>query len=215
MKASLYCAILSICATQLLAQKPAAAPATQTHSSEIGFSYTLPTDWEVVDMSQSLAAEQQKAQQTAGSDAEKRGVACIQIALTAHHGSPGSMVVAVQLPLACVGAEMTDKDIPGFGTGAAQGIEQGFDVGDPVAGSYSLGSHNVWISRARGFPKGHPELAYTVETVCSLVKKGAVCWMALAADDAALATFEHGLVTLDGEKPVALVPADAFQKKPS
>jgi hypothetical protein len=38
--------------------------------------------------------------------------------------------------------------------------------------------------------------------------------MAVAADDAALKTFEHGAVTLDDEPPVALVPATAFDKKP-
>jgi hypothetical protein len=55
---------------------------------------------------------------------------------------------------------------------------------------------------------------YTVETVCSVLKKGAVCWMAMAADKAGLQTFENGAVTLDGEVPAALVPATAFQKKP-
>jgi hypothetical protein len=39
--------------------------------------------------------------------------------------------------------------------------------------------------------------------------------MAIAADDAALQSFEYGAVTLDGEVPVSLVPADAFVKKPS
>jgi hypothetical protein len=53
-----------------------------------------------------------------------------------------------------------------------------------------------------------------VETVCSILKKGAVCWMAIAADDAALQSFEHGAVTLDSEVPAPLVPADAFVKKP-
>jgi hypothetical protein len=55
---------------------------------------------------------------------------------------------------------------------------------------------------------------YTVETVCSVLKKGAVCWMAMAADKAGLQTFENGAVALDGEVPAALVPATAFEKKP-
>jgi hypothetical protein len=39
--------------------------------------------------------------------------------------------------------------------------------------------------------------------------------MAIAADDAALQTFEHGAVTLGSEAPTSLVPVDAFVKKPS
>jgi hypothetical protein len=73
----------------------------------------------------------------------------------------------------------------------------------------------VWIERAKGTSKSHPELAYTIEVVCSLVKKAAVCWMAMAADDAALRVFEHGVVTLDGDSAGALVPPTAFDKKPS
>ena len=73
----------------------------------------------------------------------------------------------------------------------------------------------MWIERAKGTPHDNPNAAFTVEIACSLLKKGAVCWLALAADDAGLQTFEHGLVTLDSEAPIALVPADAFAKKPS
>jgi len=65
----------------------------------------------------------------------------------------------------------------------------------------------MWVERARGVLKDHPEVTYTVETVCSVLRKGAVCWMAMAKDDAALETFEHGAVSLDGEAPAALVPA--------
>jgi len=165
-------------------------------------------------MSASLSAAQKKAQQAAGDDELKRGAACMQIALTAHHGSPGSMIAAVVLPSECMGKEMSPTDLPGFGIAATQGIQMGFDVGDPLLAEYSLGSHKVWAARAKGNPAGHPELPYTVETVCTLVKKGAVCWMALAADDAALTTFEKGSVTLDKEAPTHLVPATAFVKKP-
>jgi len=110
---------------------------------------------------------------------------------------------------------MTESDLPGMGSGAMEGIEQNFDVSEPNYGVYSLGSHSLWIERTKGTLKGHPEAKYTVETVCSILKKGAVCWMAIAADDAALQSFEHGAVTLDGEVPAPLVPADAFVKKPS
>jgi hypothetical protein len=124
-------------------------------------------------------------------------------------------VVAVVLPFACLGAEMTDKDLPGMGSGAMEGIQQNFDVAEPLFGVYSLGSHSLWIERVKSTLKDHPEAQYTVETVCSILKKGAVCWMAIAADQAALDIFEHGAVVLDGEAPAALVPANAFVKKPS
>jgi hypothetical protein len=53
-----------------------------------------------------------------------------------------------------------------------------------------------------------------VETVCSILKKGVVCLVTMAADDAALQAFENGAVTLDDDAATALVPADALQKKP-
>jgi hypothetical protein len=53
-----------------------------------------------------------------------------------------------------------------------------------------------------------------METVCSVLKKGVVCWMTMAADDAVLQTFENGAVTLDDDAATALVPADALLKKP-
>ena len=166
-------------------------------------------------MSSTLPAAQQQAQQRATTETEKRGAACTQIALSARQGSPASTVVAVVLPFACLGADMTERDLPGMGSGAMEGVEQNFDVSEPNYGVYSLGSHSLWIERTKGTLKGHPEAKYTVETVCTILKKGAVCWMAIAADDAALQSFEHGAVTLDGEVPVPLVPADAFVRKPS
>ena len=218
MRAYLLTALLVLSGASLLAQAQAhatAATAHHTYTNAVGFSYSFPSDWEVVDMSATLPEAQQQAQQNATTDDEKRGAACTQIALSARHGSPASTVVAVVLPFSCLGAEMTDKDLPGMGSGAMEGIQQNFDIAEPVYGVYSLGSHSVWIERAKGTLKGHPELQYTVETVCSIMKRGAVCWMAIAADDAALETFEHGAVTMGREAPTALVPADAFVKKPS
>ena len=218
MKAYMLAAVAVLCGVPLLAQSPASAPAVaspRTYTNDIGFSYSFPVDWEVVDMSSTLPAAQQQAQQSATTEVEKRGAACTQIALSARHGSPASTVVAVVLPFACLGAVMSESDLPGMGSGAMEGIQQNFDVSEPDYGVYSLGSHGVWIERTKSTLKGHPEAKYTVETVCSILKKGAVCWMAIAADDAALQSFEHGAVTLDGEVPAPLVPADAFVKKPS
>lgn len=156
-----------------------------------------------------------QATQSATSDEEKKGVECVQVVLTARHGAPASVIVEVALPFGCFGQEMTEKDLPGFASGASEGLNQTFDIGQPVYGSYALNSHNMWIERAKGTPKGHPELPYTVEIACGLLKKAAVCWMTMAADDAALGTFEHGAAVLDGEAAAALVPATAFNNKPS
>jgi hypothetical protein len=217
MKPFVFIALLAFSCSALFAQPHASAKpsaALHTSTSDVGFSYSLPADWEFVDMSASLSALQKQTQQTAGDDELKRGAACMQIALTAHHGTPGSMIAAVVLPSDCMGKEMAPTDLPGFGIAATQGVQMGFDVGDPLLAEYSLGSHKVWAARAKGNPAGHPEMPYTVETVCTLVKKGAVCWMALAANDASLATFEKGSVALDKEAPTALVPTSAFVKKP-
>jgi hypothetical protein len=210
MKARLFATFLILCAAPLVAQ----APAAQAHASDIGFSYSLPSDWEVVDGKPSLPGVQEQAAKTAKSEDEKKGIACVQVALTARHGDPASVVVVVALPFDCFGQTMTEKDLPGFASGASEGLKNTFEISNPVHASYSLGTHSLWIERASGALKDNPEVKYTVETVCSILKKGAVCWMAMAADDAGLQTFEHGAVALDGEAATILVPASAFAKKP-
>jgi hypothetical protein len=212
-------ACLLLCASPISAQAPAATPAQaaptqQAHASDLGFSYSIPSDWEVVDTKPSLPVVQRQMEKAAISDAEKKGVSCVQIALTARHGSPPSVVVVVALPFDCFGQTMTGKDLPGFAQGVAEGLTQTFDISDPVFGAYSLGAHSLWIERSKGSLKDHPEVQYTVETVCSVLKKGAVCWMALASDKEALGIFEGGAVNLDGDAQPALVPATAFEKKP-
>lgn len=201
---------LLFCTPALTAQ----APATQTHASEVGFSYSLPADWEVVDTKPTLPQVQQEVAKTAKSEGEKKGIACVQVALTARHGDPASVVVVVALPYDCYGQTMTEKDLPGFGSGASEGLKNTFDITSPMRGTYSLGTHSLWIERATGTLKDDPKVKYTVETVCSVLKKGAVCWMVMAADDTALRIFEQGEVGLDGEALAALVPSSAFQKKP-
>ena len=199
----------------MLAQAPAPNPTPESHASDLGFSYSIPTDWEVVDTHPMLPAVKQQQSQTATSEDEKKGIECVQIALTARHGTPASVVVVMELPFACFGQQMTEKDLPGFAQGASEGLKKTFNISDPVYGAYTLGTHNLWIERAKGTVIDHPEATYTVEIACSLLKKGAVCWMAMAADGAALQTFENGSVTLDGEAPAALVPQTAFETKPT
>jgi hypothetical protein len=217
MKTSLLTVLTLLCGLPLTAQNPApapAAPASQTHTSALGFAYGIPADWEVVDTRPSLPGVQREVAKTAKSEEEKKGIACVEVALTARHGDPASVVVVVALPYACYGQTMTDKELPAFGSGASEGMKNTFDISDPIQGAYTSGTHSVWIQRASGTLKDGPNNKYTVETVCSVLKNAAVCWMAMAADEDGLRTFEHGAVTLDGDSPVALVPAGAFQKKP-
>jgi hypothetical protein len=212
--------------TQTLPQpapQPTTEPTTEsanpspssTHTSELGFAYSVPTDWTVVDNSSTLPDVKQQAQQNATSAEDKKGEACVQIPLTARHGDPTSLLVVVQLPFDCLGQAATEKDLPGFADGASEELKKRFDFSDPSYGSYSLGTHAMWIERIKGTLKDHPESAYTVEIACSVLKKGAVCWMAMAADHEALEVFEKGPVALEGEAPKALVPSTAFDKKPA
>ena len=211
MKVWSYPVFLILVAVPLLAQ----APKPLVHSSDLGFTYAIPSDWQVVDASATLPTVQQQVTQNAGSDDTKKGISCVQVALTARHGDPASVIVVLALPYACFQPEITDKDLPGFASGASEGVKQILDMTDVVTASYSLGSHSVWIERAKGTAKAKPDVHVSVETACTLLKKAAVCWMTTATDDAAMQTFEHGAVTLDQEAPTALVPATAFEKKPS
>lgn len=184
-----------------------------THTSqELGFSFALPADWQVMDTS---ALAKEEARQSAQDADEKKGLGCAQVGLTARHGNPPSVITEVALPFDCFGEKMSQADLPGFASSASTGLQQNFDLGEPAYGSYSLGSHPFWIERVRGSVKGQPEMPYTIEIACSIANKAAVCWMTMAADASALTTFEQAPVSLDGDMPAALVPAGAFDKKPS
>jgi hypothetical protein len=178
-------------------------------NTEIGFSYQLPPDWTATPTkpkpSDTLAP---------GAPTPPKGTGCIQIPETVRHGDPASVIVVVALPFGCYGQTMTGDDLASFGSGAADGLKQTFDLAGPVQRTYLLGTHTFWVERAKGNPKGHNELQYTVEIACGVLKKGAVCWMAMAADDAGLRTFEQMPVELDGEPATPLVPATAFIKAP-
>ena len=211
----LTCAIFLLCAAPLVGQSSPAAVATiksVVHTNDIGFAYALPSDWNVLDMAPALPVIKQNNTQKAESDAEKKGVNCAQIALTARKGQPASVVVVMALPFDCFGQRMTDNDLPAFGMGAAEGIQRKFNVSTPAYSAYSLGGHNFWIERAQGTLKEHPEVQYTVEATCTILKKGAACWLMLAADDDALRTIEKGAIILDGDTAPELVPATAFTK---
>jgi hypothetical protein len=130
--------------------------------------------------------------------------------MTAKHGNPASVIVVTALPFSCYGQTMTVSDLANVGGGASEGMKQTFDLTEPQQATYSLGSHTLWIERAKGTPKTHAESSFTFEIACTVLQKGAVCWMTMAADAASLKDFEQSKVTLEGEPPTALVPASAF-----
>jgi hypothetical protein len=142
MRALIPAAIFLISSGALTAQTPAASPATAAHSysTNLGFSYDLPSEWEVIDTQGNLSQAKEQAAQNAASEAEKKGLACVQMGLTARHA--GSVIVDVALPFDCFGQQLSEAEIPGFGEGASQGVKQSFDIGDPTYGTYTLGSHH-------------------------------------------------------------------------
>jgi len=212
-KARLLAFSLVLLSAPLPAQAPATgAPAFHTYSNPLGFSYAIAADWEVADSQTVSTQARDKAAQSATSEAEKKGVACVQVGLTARHGDPASVIVEVALPFDCYGQQFTQDEMPGFGAGVAEGLKQNFDLGDPQVITYASGAHHLWSERVYGTPKGQPERHYTIEISCALLSKAAVCWMTMAADNASLAVFEHGAVTLESDPPVALVPAGTFKQ---
>jgi hypothetical protein len=188
----------------------AATQLAQVDDSDVGFSYGLPADWEIV------APPPAPRITVPFPDAmgAKRGDACVGVVLTAKEGTPASVVVVTALPFACYGQNMKPGDLANFGSGAAEGLKQTFDITDPVQGNYTLGSHDIWIERAKGTPKGHPGNPFTFEIACTVLEKGAVCWMTMAADWHSLHAFERAQVTLDGETSPALVPPHSFVHDP-
>lgn len=193
--------------------RPPSAP--HAYSSILGFSYTLPSDWALVNTSSALPRLQQQAEKSGANDAERRGLSCVQMVLTAKHGDPPSLIVEVALPFDCFGEKFAEKDLPGFARGAEESITNSFDRAAQRSNTYALGPHSLWIERSDGTIKGRPEMRYTIETVCTLLSRTAVCWMTMAADKGALATFENGAVALDGDRQRALVPATAFSGSPA
>jgi len=201
---------MTACAAAQQQEVPAPAPTP----ADLGFSYHLPSGWDAIDAQSTLPEVKARQTAKAKTDEEKKEISCIQVPVSARKGPPPSFLAAMALPFACFGQIMTEKDLPGFAEGASEGPRAIFDFGEPTFGSYKLGNHSIWIERAKGNPKGHPEMGYTLEIACSLLKRSAVCWMTVAGDDASLKQFEGNAVTLDGDFFLELVPATAFEKKP-
>jgi hypothetical protein len=240
MNTRLFAALLFLCAATLAAQAPttpdAALPpipppppvtdavpnqvpppsfvTAQAHTSDLGFSYSIPSDWEVVESTKPMLPNAlQQAARNYGNEAAKLA-ACLQLPLTARHGNPTSNIVVAGVSFECVGHPYTTQDLPAVASKASENLKKNLEIVNPVNTTYTLGTHSLWAQRVSGSLIGHPEIKRTLETVCGTLKRGVVCWMILATDDSALQTFESGMVTLDGEDATALVPAGALQKGP-
>lgn len=194
--------------------KPSLHAPARVDNKDIGFSFSLPGEWEVVEAAPALPAQQKQEEQKAPTADVRQGIACIDIPLTAQHGKPATVVAIVALPFACFGQKMKYDDLPGFGQGAAEGLKHTLDIMEPITASYRLVGHRFWIQRSKATAIGKTAPEYTVEIACTVLEKGAVCWLAQASDAAGLEAFEHSSVTLDGRNAGALVPKDVFAKNP-
>jgi hypothetical protein len=194
--------------------QPSVHSPAQVENKDLGFSYSLPGEWEAVGATPALPAQQQKEEQKAPNAEERHGIACIDIPLTAQRGNPASVIVIVALPFKCFGQTIGFNDLPGFAEGAAEGLKRTLDIIEPITASYKLAGHRMWIQRSKATPKGKTAPEYTVEIDCTVLEKGAVCWLVQAADAAGLDAFEHAQVTLNGVNAGALVPKDVFVKNP-
>lgn len=194
-------------------QAPVPAQVTPAQvPNPLGYTYRLPEDWEMVGAKPAEPEQQKKEEGKTAIVEEKKGIACVEVEMTARHGEPPTVVVIVGLPFECYGQTMTEQDLPGFGAGATDGLKEAFDLGNTLSVSYELAGHHMWAERASATVKGKTAPSYTLEITCTLLKKGAVCWMAQAADEPSLHVFESAPVTLDGETAPALVPRDTFVK---
>ncbi len=181
---------------------------------QIGFSYSLPPSWQRVTIGNTPPVSEQNPQQPNSKKGVAQTAACAKTVFSARHGNPASAISIVVLPFSCYGQPMTPKNLPDFAAGVSQGLRQNLNIFEPVYGNYTLGSHAFWIERAVGIPRDHPEVRYTIEIACSILKSSAVCWMTAASGAGGLRAFENSSVSLDGEPSIALVPENAFGKDP-
>ena len=197
----------------VVASLPLGAQAPQVHSQALGFSFSLPDDWQViVPASQS---EQQPNTPQGAPEETKKGIDCLEVPMTARHGEPASVVVIDALPFDCFGETMAAQDLPGFGSALTEGLKTALDFLNPVTASYTLAGHDLWIERVKAMPKGKTAPVSTVEIACTILAKGAVCWMVQASDEAGLQAFENASVTLEGSPVNRLVPSQVFTETPA
>jgi hypothetical protein len=85
---------------------PAATQPAQVDDSDVGFNYSLPADWEFV----APPPAPKVTVPFPDAVAAKKGDACVEVVLTAKHGTPASVVVVTALPFACYGQSLKPGD---------------------------------------------------------------------------------------------------------
>lgn len=189
------------------------APQTAQYTDDDGFSFSYPSDWTVIDTKPITPAVKLHAEENASSSMEKQGAACTRLALLLSNAELKARIVVISLPYACVGNVLKQGDLASVASGISAGVKKTFLITYPEYQAYKLNSHEMWIERAQAKPIANPETSLTMETACTMLKKSLVCWIGLAGTEQGLHIMEEGKVTLDGEKPVALVPPTVFKKK--
>ena len=153
MKLPVFTLLIALGAASLLAQAPE-QPAAGPPSSDLGFTYSVPHNWEVLSAPETMAQKKAEASRNAVSEEEKKGLACLEPVLTARDGRSGSVLSVQALPYACFGHEMSPDDLPGFASGALEGLKQNFDVGESVSATYVLGTHRMYDQSRQGHHQG-------------------------------------------------------------
>ncbi len=188
-----------------LGQTPASEN-TSAYVSQFGFQYNYPANWNVVTAAPITSAVQAQTDP----DLNKRGTACSQIALLVRSPDRAVLIIAMQLPYACIGYTWTEPELATYGNGFNLGLAQTYDLGPATITTFKLGQHAMWASRFMATPKNHPDHTYYAESVCTVLKQAAICWAAIAAEQSLLSILEQGKVSLEGDPPTALVPSTAF-----
>ncbi len=83
MKAAILSVALACAGTALRAQAPAASAPAGNGTADLGFTYSVPHDWEVLTIPPTVDQTRSQAAQNAGTEDEKKGLACLQPVLTA------------------------------------------------------------------------------------------------------------------------------------
>jgi hypothetical protein len=184
-------------------------PSTIEFADDAGFTFTYPSSWQVIDSRPLMPVAQAQAQEKSTGEAEKKGIACSRLPLLLRNEQLQSSIVTITLAYDCVGGVLKQSSLAATAVGISAGIKKNFVITDAVYGDYKLGQHELWIERAKAAPIVAPGKNLDLEIVCTMLKKAMVCWAGFAGTPSGLNALEAGKVSLEGDKPLALVPPSA------
>lgn len=189
-----------------------AAGGNQSFSSDLGFTYSIPADYTVVDAQPMMPVLRMQEERTADSAAEKKGMDCAQPILVARHAN-GSVIVVMGLTSDCMGTPLTADQLAQMGIGVVQGMEQGPSgvvLKNPQYGAFRQSDHDFWIVKSNAPTKDAPDTPHWLEAVLTVVPRGVVFWLFTTPDGAQTAGFENTLLHFGSGGDAPLVPATAF-----